>query len=354
MQERLANRLTVCYTDPNMTPKHSAAVFVALVILLLVIGAGLLTGEPSLQVTQVAGVAQPSRTTTPTASGAFIHAATPVSTEIPTSTPSATPTFTQTPSPTQTATVTRTRVPSTATATPRVARVPILMYHYVGAIPPDADKYRVDLTVSLDAFETQMDYLAINGYHPIRVSDLANHLLNGDPLPEKPIILTFDDGYTDIYANVFPVLRNKKSPATFFVITEFVDENRWGYVNWAQLAEMVKAGMEIGSHTLDHPDLFRKPRALQNKEIAGSKTMIETNLPVTVVSFSYPAGNYDATTLAVLRAAGYLAAVTEIQGARQSSDKIFELRRIRIRGSYSINDFVHWLKYYEENGKERN
>ncbi len=333
-----------------MNSKRPAAVFVAVFLLLMVIGASLRTGEPLLQVAQVAGDLPFAPTATPESLSPR-PTLTPLATETSTSTPSPTPTETQTPSPTATPTVTRTRVPTTATPTPRVAHVPILMYHYVSIPPPDADKYRMDLTVLPDAFETQMDYLAINGYHPIRLADLANHLLNGTLLPDKPIVLTFDDGYADSYTNVFPTLRNKKFPGTFFVITDFVNENRWGYMNWAQLAEMVKGGMEIGSHSLDHPDLYRKPRALQNNEIAGSKKMIEANLPITVVSFSYPAGNYDANTLAALRAAGYLAAVTEIQGERQSSDKTLELRRIRIRGSYSINDFVRWLKYYEENGK---
>ncbi len=330
-----------------MKRTRPTAVLIAVLLLLLVIGAGLSTGEPLLR---VAGDPPPTPSATPR-SGLERPTLTPLPTETPTSTPSPTPTVTQTPSPTATPTVTRTRTPTTATPTPRVARVPILMYHYVSVPPPDADKYRLDLTVTPDAFETQLDYLAINGYHPIRLADLTNYLLNGAALPDKPIVLTFDDGYADNYTIVFPALRNHKFPATFFIITDFVNENRWGYMNWAQLAEMVKGGMEIGSHSLDHPDLYRKPRAFQDDEVAGSKKMIEANLPTTVVSFSYPAGNYDANTLAALRAAGYLGAVTEIQGERQSSDKTLELRRIRVRGAYSINDFVHWLKYYEENGK---
>ncbi len=324
-----------------MNFKRPAAISAAMLFLLTVIGASLGTGEPLFQVTQIAS--EPPDTPTLTL--------TPLPTETPTSTPSPTPTFTSTPSPTYTPTATRTRVPTTATPPPRVARVPILMYHYVGVPPPDSDKVRMDLTVSPDAFETQMDFLAINGYHPIRLAELADFLLGGPPLPDKPIVLTFDDGYADNYSSVFPTLRNKKFPGTFFVIADFVNDGRWGYMNWAQLAEMVKSGMEIGSHSLNHPDLYRKSRTLQNNETAGSKKMIEANLPTTVVSFSYPAGNYDATTLAALRAAGYLAAVTEIQGERQTSDKILELRRIRIRGTFSINDFIRWLKYYEENGK---
>ncbi len=334
-----------------MASKHPAAAFVAVIILLMVIGASLRTGEPLLQLAQVAGDAPLSRTITPTQSPFSTLTLTAVPTETPTITPSPTPTITQTPSPTNTPTVTRTRVPTTPTSSPRVVKVPILMYHYVSTPPDPTDKIRLDLSVTPDAFETQMDQLAISGYHPVRLSDLSSYLLNGAPLPDKPIVLTFDDGYADNYTNAFQTLRNHKFTATFFVIAEFVDENRWGYMNWAQLAEMAKGGMEIGSHSLNHPDLYRKARAYQNNEIAGSKKMIEANLPTSVVSFSYPAGHYDANTLAALRASGYLAGVTEDAGERQSTDKIYEMRRIRVRGTYSIADFVRWLKYYEENGK---
>jgi peptidoglycan/xylan/chitin deacetylase (PgdA/CDA1 family) len=261
--------------------------------------------------------------------------------------PSATKTSTRTPTSTPTPTIARTRTP-TATATPpaRVSRVPILMYHYISVPPPDADRVRKDLSVTPDAFAAQMDYLTTNGYHPVRLVDLADFMLNGTPLPDKPIVLTFDDGYTDNYQNAFPVLKRFKIPATFFVIADFVEEKRWGYMSWAQLDEMAKAGMEIGSHTLDHLDLRSKSRTFQTNEIIGSMNLIEKRITSAVLSFSYPAGRYDANTIAVLRSSGYLSAVTEIQGTRQSSNAIFELRRIRIRGTYTIADYDHWIKYF--------
>ncbi len=276
--------------------------------------------------------------------------ATPTLTLTPTATrtQTSTPTLTRTPSPLPTRTRTLT---STASSSVRAIRVPILMYHYVSVPPPDADKYRLDLSVTPEQFETQMDYLQINGYHPVRLSDLSDYLLNGTPLPAKPIVLTFDDGYSDIYQNAYPILKNHKFPATLFIITRFVDENRWGYMSWAQLDELAKNGMDIGSHTLDHPSLRGKSRAYQTTEVTDSKKMIEEHLGNTVVSFSYPAGQYDATTIAALRNAGYLGAVTEIQGTRQSTDMLYELRRIRIRGSYSVIDYEHWINYFMENGK---
>ncbi len=225
------------------------------------------------------------------------------------------------------------------------------MYHYISIPPPDADKYRLDLSVTPDEFAAQLHYLSVNGYHPVRLADLADYLLNATPLPDKPVVLTFDDGYSDIYETAFPLLRAYKYPATFFVITQYVQENRWGYASWGQLAEMAQQGMEIGSHSLDHPDLYRKSLAFQTNEIVESKRMIEAHIPVTVVSFSYPAGHYDTNTLNLLRSAGYRAAVTEEQGARQTADSVYELERIRIRGSYTVTDFDRWIKFFVESGR---
>ena len=101
---------------------------------------------------------------------------------------------------------------------PDQAQVPVLMYHYVSALPPNPDGIRRDLTVSPENFEAQLQYLAEAGYHAITLTDLALHLTQGYPLPEKPIILTFDDGYSDAYKVVFPLLLDYGFTATFFVL----------------------------------------------------------------------------------------------------------------------------------------
>lgn len=297
---------------------------------------------PASAVRQMIGRSVPS--STPTTTHTTLAAATRTSTPNPTQT--STPTATPTNPPTRAPTILGSRTPIA-----RVARVPILMYHYVSVPPPDADKYRLDLSVTPANFEAQVEYLAIEGYRSIRLSDLADHLLNGTPLPPKPIILTFDDGYSDMYQNVLPILKNYGFTATFFIVTDFIDNKNPAYLTWDQVKELANAGMEIGSHTLNHPDLSGKSRAFQSNQILGSKTIIESRLGIPVKSFSYPSTQYDSTTLDLLRSAGYLVAVTENQGLVQSSAQIYELKRVRVRGSFSVADFATTLKYFAAIGR---
>lgn len=269
-----------------------------------------------------------------------------ISTSTPTPLPSATATLTPTSAPTITPTLTPTRCP-----TPHLMRVPMLMYHYVSIPPVDADIFRLDLSVTPQAFEEQMAYLAANGYQTVRVADVVAHLTKGAPLPEKPIVLTFDDGYADIYESVFPILKKYRMTATFYVIAQFTEDKKTGYVTWEQLREMAAAGMEIGSHSMDHLDLRNRTTAFLNNQMAGSKRLIESRLGITVRTFAYPAGKYNARTLAVAQTSGYLGAVTEIQGIQQSNSDIFEMRRVRVRGSYSVADYAYWLNWFAQGGR---
>jgi peptidoglycan/xylan/chitin deacetylase (PgdA/CDA1 family) len=231
------------------------------------------------------------------------------------------------------------RAAATASGTSGSVRVPILMYHHISVPPVDSDSIRLGLSVVPDAFDLQMAYLAIYGYHPVRLADLEAALAGGGSLPETPIVLTFDDGYADNYQNAFPVLRKRGFVATFFVITRFADEERSDYMTWAQLGDMAGAGMEIAAHSVDHPNLQGKPLGFQFDQIVGSKLAIESHVGMPVRSFAYPSGRYDGTTIEVLRATGYQGAVTEIPGVWQSPGDPFELRRVRVGGRDGIQSF---------------
>lgn len=228
----------------------------------------------------------------------------------------------------------------------REANVPILMYHYISVPPLGADKIRVGLSVPPANFEAHLQYLKDNGYHSISLHQLLLNLTRGEPLPERPIILTFDDGYRDNYENAFPLLQKYGFTATFFLITNFIDEGRPAYVTWEQVKQLAQAGNEIGAHTRDHPDLRGKDIDFLVWQILGSKEAIQNGAGITPRFFSYPSGKYDDNVIAVLASAHYWGAVTVTQGVHQSSDMPLELQRIRIDGSYGANQLDWLLNYY--------
>lgn len=233
----------------------------------------------------------------------------------------------------------------------REATVPILMYHHVGEPPPGVDAIRRDLTVLPEQFEAQLAYLAEEGYQTIHLSDLILHLQMGHPLPPKPIVITLDDGYHDAFTNAYPSLEKYGFVATFFIITGLADEHREEYLSWSEIKTLHAAGMEIGSHTYSHPDLRGQPYDYVVWQVLGSKEAIEARIKEPVRLFAHPSGKYDQQVIEVLKATGFWGAVAVSQGAHQSSDRIFGLQRIRVRGSYNMYDFRYWLNYWLENSE---
>lgn len=284
----------------------------------------------------------PTPTFTPTFTLTPTNTPTDTATPTITDTPTRTPRFTRTPTPTDTPTIT-----PTPTAIVREASVPILMYHHVGDLPPDADAVRISLTVSQDRFEAEMKFLSDQGYHPIHIADLVNALANGTPLPDKPIILTFDDGYDDNYINVFPTLKDYGFVGTFFIIGAPTDYGSPGYMRWEQILEMYNNGMEIGGHSLTHRyNLGTMRPSTQDIEIKNDHKLMVDHLPNWTPIFSYPSGSYNQYSIDLLTQLGYIAAVTTKQGTSQSSKTPLELRRIRIRGEWNMDQFLYWLNYW--------
>jgi peptidoglycan/xylan/chitin deacetylase (PgdA/CDA1 family) len=218
------------------------------------------------------------------------------------------------------------------------AQVPILMYHHIAVAGPNADAVRRDLSVSPAAFEAQMAYLTSHGYHTVSLLDLLEYLQGGQALPARPIILTFDDGYDDNYTYAYPILRRYGLQGTFFIITGLV--GRPGYLTWEQAREMRRGGMSLESHTCTHPDLTRSTPGHVDEEVRDSKAALERELGGPVFFLSYPSGKYNAAVITALEANGYLGAVTTQYGTTQESSALYELCRVRIRGSDTLESFV--------------
>jgi peptidoglycan/xylan/chitin deacetylase (PgdA/CDA1 family) len=223
------------------------------------------------------------------------------------------------------------------------------MYHHIAVAAPGADAIRRDLSVSPANFEAQLRYLVEHGYEPITLEALIMHLQLGSELPPKPVVLTFDDGFKDHYTNAYPLLEKYGFFGTFFVISGFVDEGRPEHMSWSEIELLHAAGMEIGSHTYTHPSLAGKSFDYIVWQVLGSKEAIEARTQEPVRFFSYPSGQYDQQVVDVLQSAGYWGAVTVEAGSLQTSERPFELKRIRVRGAYDLEDFDHWFNYWLAN-----
>jgi len=306
--------------------------------------------------TEVVPTSTPTSTCTATPTLTPTHTPTPTATPSPTpsSTPTATPTLTATPTATTTPTSTATPVPlPTPDGVPRTLRVPVLMYHYISTPPKGAGAVRRDLSVPPERFEEHLCYLRDEGYESITLHDLALALQIGHPLPEKPVIITLDDGYRDAYTNAFPLLAKYGFGATFFLITGFIDQGRPEHLTWEQVIEMDAAGMSMEAHGHTHPDLRNQSLDYLVWQILGAKEAIEARTHKTVRFFAYPAGKYDPQVIKVLHSAHYWGAVTLHAGAEHHSDSMFELKRIRVHGRYDAEGLaavIDWFMDSSESG----
>ena len=212
----------------------------------------------------------------------------------------------------------------------REAFVPILMYHHVAEPQPGWDALRRGLTVSTGLFQEHLDYLRAAGYRSIGLEDLVRHLTLGEPLPPKPVILTFDDGYRDHYTNAYPLLVNYGFTATFFLVTAPIDQGSPEFLTWEMVREMHQHGMSFGAHTYTHPDLRGQTTDYLVWQIVGSAEAIEARIGEKVRFFAYPSGAYDDNVIAVLRSAGFWAALTTEYGCHEHSKLLWTLPRIRV------------------------
>ncbi len=225
-------------------------------------------------------------------------------------------------------------------------RVPVLMFH-------DVIKERgagsVWFDCSVDEFETMMASFETEHIQPISLDQLYDHLTKGATIPEKSIVLTFDDNYQGFFDNALPILQKHNYPAAMFVHTNFVGDTTHGRpkMDWPTLKELVKGKLvTIGSHTLSHPDDITKiPEADQQREITESKSILEGQLGIKIDYFSFPDGKNDPATQAIVKQAGYKLAVTMQNGPAEESPNIF-----------AINRYVHtkYEKAWEDREKAYN
>ncbi len=219
--------------------------------------------------------------------------------------------------------------------TPAPEGFPILEYHMVNARELGEERA---YAVPPKEFCQQLDYLQEQGYTTITLLEFMKAKKGKLELPEKPIILTFDDGYEDNYTELLPILEERGMKAVVFMVTNSIGLE--GYMTWEQLKDMQKRGIEIGSHTANHVPLTKLSKEEQAEEMLLSKLIMEWNGMQTIYSFSYPNGAYDADMREMLRQNEYLTAVTGDAGVNTFDTDPYLLQRVNIpRPTFGLQEF---------------
>ncbi|OGE31817.1 hypothetical protein A2631_01655 [Candidatus Daviesbacteria bacterium RIFCSPHIGHO2_01_FULL_44_29] len=222
----------------------------------------------------------------------------------------------------------------------RQINVPILMYHYIGANPnPGKDLARDNLSVTPELFEEQLNYLVSNGYHTISLDTLHAILMGTVPAPQKPIVLTFDDGYIDFYINAYPIIRRLDIHVTSFLPTGLIGTSY--YMNWDQVKEIHSSGLvSFQAHTIHHANLPTLSLDQAKEEISQSKQTLEAILGVPINFFSYPYGTSNPALWKLVRESGFVGAVGTWTGRIESEGNLFNMPRIKIPGGLPLADFI--------------
>jgi peptidoglycan/xylan/chitin deacetylase (PgdA/CDA1 family) len=203
--------------------------------------------------------------------------------------------------------------------------VPIVNYHSVGTA-------RDEFAISRQQLEAQLD--ALRGRRTISLHQLAE----GDFRPDD-VVLTFDDGTSDALTAVLPILQSRGMRGTFFIVTDFVGQP--GYLDWEGVRKLRDAGMEIGSHTVDHVRLGDSSEAEVRRELRESKRILEQQLHQPVEAIAYPYNSSRPWIAVQAREAGYRIGVS---GPAHGGADPLDLARISVRPAMTLDDFQRGLR----------
>jgi peptidoglycan/xylan/chitin deacetylase (PgdA/CDA1 family) len=210
--------------------------------------------------------------------------------------------------------------------------LPILAYHSVGDPPSGVkDPY---LYVSKTEFDDQLTQLRKAGFRSVLLDEAGN--LPGDE--RHAIVITFDDGYQNVFDHALDVLAKHQFHAVQFIVSDLIGaRNEWmvargdipePLMDQSQLRKWLAAGHQIGSHTATHAKLVEIPLAQAREEITGSKKRLEDLLEIPIHHFSYPFGEYNDAVRDLVAEAGYHTACTMKFGVNNPETLRHELRRI--------------------------
>jgi peptidoglycan/xylan/chitin deacetylase (PgdA/CDA1 family) len=221
-----------------------------------------------------------------------------------------------------------------------VDSVTVLTYHALAAEPGDLAAWEPDArhyVLTRDEFNRHLDHLASEGFTTIGLDDFVTWHAGDADLPERPIILTFDDGHASNVSLALPALAGRGMRAAFFLTVGRIGQE--GTLGWDGVAALLDAGMTIGSHTLTHRMPSTLSAAELERELVESKRLLEERFGRAVDFVASPTG-YDSRHFArAARQAGYRAALQGAIGRNGRGVNLFALRRLVLKRSHDFDLF---------------
>lgn len=244
--------------------------------------------------------------------------------------------------------------------TPQGIFVPIIMYHSVNK----DDTLANDYVITPIELEKDIVYLTQQGYTPVFVQDLIDYVYIDSPLPEKPVVLTFDDGFSDNLQNVLPLLEKYDFKATISVVGKFsksasdleTSQNYSAYLNFSEISQLINScHVEIANHTYDLHSLSpRKGCAIMNGEtfenyrntlisdLNNTQNLLRENCKIVPSVFTYPYGFVSEPSLRIVKSLGFKASLGVEEKPNfitKSPDCLYNLNRYNRPHGISTEEF---------------
>lgn len=227
------------------------------------------------------------------------------------------------------------------------ARIPVLLYHPVTDDPP---AWIAEFTVGPRTFAAHLDAVAASGRTPVTIGALVDRLVAGAPLPDRPVVLTFDDGFADLAGPTAETLAARGLPATAYLTTGALAPGRpcllppAPMMTLAQAPRLERYGLEVGAHTVSHAQLDTLGAAALRRELRDAKAELEDVLGHEVRHLAYPHGYNSPGVRRAARAAGYASAAAVRHALSSETDEPFRIARLIVRHDHTAADVAEWME----------
>ena len=223
-------------------------------------------------------------------------------------------------------------------------QVPILCYHQIRNWTGSDSKSGKDYITPVETFKQHIKMLADSGYHTVLPDQLYNYLAYGDALPDKPVMITFDDTDLDQYTVGATTLKKYGYKGVYFIMTVSIGKRgRFKYMDKNQIKELSDLGNTIGSHTYDHQNVKKYQGDDWVKQIEKPTQTLETITGKKIVHFAYPFGLWNKEAIPELKKRGFKDAYI-LATKRDDADPLFTIRRIIASGYWSAKTLNNSMK----------